>query len=138
MGIQTMTNKIQAEKEATALARVLGPGWKPNVWQNSGWHCCVVKGPVAVYPNSNGKFICRITDKPKGPHKITASTSKRLYNSPAEAVKATIGGAKVVVRKMETIVKVAEGILDDTLKTNIIFDFEYNLPSNLTHEPTKI
>jgi hypothetical protein len=118
-----MINKSLAEKEATALAKVLGQGWKPKVWQNSGWHCCVVKGPVAVYPNPEGQFICRITDKPEGPHKL--ASSGRLFDTPIEAVQATIGGAKIVVRKLSTLVKVAEGILDESLQTNITFDFEY-------------
>lgn len=31
-------------KESTALARRMGKGWKPYVWENLGWHYRVFKG----------------------------------------------------------------------------------------------
>lgn len=32
----------KATKEAKALAKQLGKGWKPCVWENMGWHWAVV------------------------------------------------------------------------------------------------
>ena len=31
-----------AKKNAAELARQVGPGWTPRVWENLGWHYCVV------------------------------------------------------------------------------------------------
>lgn len=33
-----------ATKSAKALAKRLGKGWKPHVWENLGWHWIVIKG----------------------------------------------------------------------------------------------
>jgi len=38
-----------ARVRAGALARELGPGWQPHVWENGGWHYEVKKSNGAVY-----------------------------------------------------------------------------------------
>lgn len=38
----------RVSEQASALAAQLGGGWKPNVWENLGWHYDVVKGNACV------------------------------------------------------------------------------------------
>jgi hypothetical protein len=33
-----MMNKQEAERAAAKLLRRMGPGWKPRIWENLGWH----------------------------------------------------------------------------------------------------
>lgn len=40
-----------AVKAADALARVMGAGWEPEVWENLGWHYAAKKGVASVSPN---------------------------------------------------------------------------------------
>jgi hypothetical protein len=39
----------RATKEADKLCKTLGPGWKPRVWENLGWHYEAAKGPFKVH-----------------------------------------------------------------------------------------
>lgn len=38
---------LAAKEEAAKTAKALGPGWKPQVWENSGWHW-MVKHPAGM------------------------------------------------------------------------------------------
>ncbi|PAL23573.1 hypothetical protein CD928_05765 [Sphingopyxis sp. GW247-27LB] len=38
-----------ATRNCAALAARMGDGWKPHVWENSGWHYRVEKGPAKIY-----------------------------------------------------------------------------------------
>ncbi len=122
-----MINKEHAEKEANALAKSLGKKWTPRVWKKStGWHCCVVQGPLAVYPHKEGQFVCRLTDDPERTFdKVTVLSSTRLQNTPIEAVKAAVGTAKIVIRKMSKITQIADIILAESLHTHIPINFVY-------------
>lgn len=44
----------RATKEADALARRMGDGWEPVVWENLGWHYEVRKGCCTVSPTVTG------------------------------------------------------------------------------------
>lgn len=39
----------KATEQAASLAKKLGKGWRPEVWENLGWHWAVVKGDERVY-----------------------------------------------------------------------------------------
>lgn len=39
----------KAVDEAEALAKKMGKGWRPEVWENLGWHWAIVKGTEQVY-----------------------------------------------------------------------------------------
>ncbi len=39
----------KAHKDAEALARRMGEGWEPDVWENLGWHWRVKKGVATIY-----------------------------------------------------------------------------------------
>lgn len=49
----------RATQEAEALAKLLGPGWKPKVWENAGWHFSAEAehGPFRVTPQTTGSAI---------------------------------------------------------------------------------
>lgn len=49
--------KMNAQQLAHHLNRTMGPrGWLPRVWENLGWHWCVVSrdGTMKVHPQSFG------------------------------------------------------------------------------------
>ena len=43
-----------AQKMGTALAKKLGKGWKPHVWENMGWFYKAEKGDVSVRDSRSG------------------------------------------------------------------------------------
>jgi hypothetical protein len=57
----------KAVKDADALvARLKGSGWRPVVFENTGWHHRAISGPVQVYPSGDGRFWAMIGSRPKG------------------------------------------------------------------------
>lgn len=44
-----------AKANAARLAKDLGPGWKPWVWENLGWHYAAQKGAAEVHEAFHGK-----------------------------------------------------------------------------------
>ena len=44
----------EAEINALVLANRLGKGWKPDVWENLGWHYAARRGGVRVIPHMYG------------------------------------------------------------------------------------
>lgn len=38
----------KAKRDAKELCKKLGPGWKPHIWENLGWHFHAVKGNIHV------------------------------------------------------------------------------------------
>lgn len=47
----------QATREAKALAKSLGPGWKPDVWENWGWNYTVSNGSITVGQDRTGDHV---------------------------------------------------------------------------------
>jgi hypothetical protein len=45
---------VKAHARARAIARSLGKGWKPQVWENLGWHWGATRGSARVNPRSGG------------------------------------------------------------------------------------
>lgn len=48
----------EAHRKGNELARRLGPGWSPNVWENLGWHysATAAGGLVAVHEYGRRRF----------------------------------------------------------------------------------
>lgn len=48
-----------------ALARQLGAGWRPQVWENLGWHHRAVSpdGRVKVHPSGGGTYLAFLGSK---------------------------------------------------------------------------
>lgn len=42
-----------ATRKADALAKMLGEGWKPRVWENMGWFYEVHNGILEIHPHHN-------------------------------------------------------------------------------------
>jgi hypothetical protein len=53
-----MNTKAEAQKLAEQTAQLLGSGWKPDIWENCGWHAKAVSNcrrwKVHVHVVSNG------------------------------------------------------------------------------------
>ncbi|MFL5900969.1 MAG: hypothetical protein ACJ75S_07195 [Solirubrobacterales bacterium] len=47
----------RAVREAAMLCDQLGPGWKPHVWENMGWHFEAQMGSARVTVTTNGSTI---------------------------------------------------------------------------------
>lgn len=47
----------RARKEARALVSDLGPGWKPSVWENMGWHYSVSNKIAEIRPDRRGSPV---------------------------------------------------------------------------------
>lgn len=47
----------RAVKKSAALARHLGEGWAPRVWENMGWHWAVQKGVLSVHQRKDECFV---------------------------------------------------------------------------------
>lgn len=45
----------QASESAQAIAKLLGQGWEPKVWENCGWHFAVEKGIASVTLDEHGR-----------------------------------------------------------------------------------
>lgn len=46
----TFAEYQRAKQHGRALAKRLGKGWKPRIWENLGWHYTAKRGPIEVYP----------------------------------------------------------------------------------------
>ncbi len=46
-----------ATKRAAALAKRMGAGWEPDVWENLGWHYRVTNGIATVSERHEGKRV---------------------------------------------------------------------------------
>ena len=47
----------RAVREADQLCKLLGPGWEPEVWENTGWNFAAHKGGAKVTPNKRGSTL---------------------------------------------------------------------------------
>jgi hypothetical protein len=45
----------KATKSAEALAKTLGRGWVPSIWENLGWHYAVNKDFTSIHPPYRSK-----------------------------------------------------------------------------------
>lgn len=98
----------RAARGAAALAEHLGPGWKPRVWENLGWHFEAVlgEGHLNVSPSLRGRsrrytaYLSR-TPGPGGhwvEHRSTARAAVRAVIDQAEAEAFTILGVVAEAR----------------------------------------
>lgn len=56
------TDYLEAKAEASALAEVMGRGWKARVWENMGWFYEVVNRMASVRKDPRGeKYLAGIT-----------------------------------------------------------------------------
>lgn len=78
----TRAEHDKAQKDAATLAAQLGDGWTPRVWENTGWHWEVAKGPcagdnrfdaggVVVHRRRDGEFSAEFRSALTGTNTVT-------------------------------------------------------------------
>ncbi|KKN04085.1 hypothetical protein LCGC14_1101020 [marine sediment metagenome] len=85
-------DKLHTESLAELLARTLGPGWTPLVWENLGWHYAVRSpcGLLSVHPLFGTGFTAFLSDSIGG---IGGKWAEH-GDTPREAIDAVIKEAK--------------------------------------------
>ena len=109
----TMMTRQDAERRARALVAMLkGDGWKPQVWENMGWHYKAVSGPVKVYPSGAGdRFWCMIGSEPKecpGGAAFWTPQRTRTFKDPNRAVKDAMRHVYVFAARIKETITMAE------------------------------
>lgn len=93
-----------ATGKAAALAGDLGDGWKPDVWENLGWHWAAVKGGLKIHPNILNRGYTAFLGEAAS-HGGRWTESGRTAKS---AVRNVIRQAKKEVRLLLTMIREAE------------------------------
>lgn len=58
----TMTETVERlerdriTEAAADLARRMGDGWEPHVWENSGWHYKICRGTTSIHADRHGRY----------------------------------------------------------------------------------
>ncbi len=108
--IQKDMTKETCQRNARELCKKLGPGWKPYVWENLGWHYCAENTQMVVYAQkfqgSRVKYNCMLSDDPEYRHCGSSLwTDGETFNDPIKAVKHTLEIAEKEVNKLTKIIK---------------------------------
>lgn len=93
----TFAEYQRAVAVADKLARTMGRGWKPKVWENLGWHASAsdAAGVVRVYTvfsrGAGGpmKYHCLVGENGSGRAEWTPSTG-RSFTDPLKAARAAV------------------------------------------------
>lgn len=92
----TSVEQFKATTSAEALARRLGKGWTPFVWENLGWHYRVVSPCKRISVNEGERrYGAFLGDRGEIAHQWSAHASK-----PELAVARVIRAAKVDLAKL--------------------------------------
>lgn len=75
----------KARRDAAALAKKLGPGWKPRLNENLGWHWSVFKSDIEITRYEDGLYRVGIL----GGTPVEISV-RRSFKDPLEAIRAQI------------------------------------------------
>lgn len=81
----------RARQRADALARQLGPGWMPHVWENSGWYFDVRKGAATVEHDERGRYEASIRF-------YIAEDREECISAMADEPRAAVSAAVAVIR----------------------------------------
>ena len=89
------------------LRRMKGTGWKLEVWENLGWHYCVVNGNLTVYASEymDGiSYTALLGDE--GPHAgLPLWSSHFSSKDPNEVARNQLEIAEDTVKRLTTVVK---------------------------------
>lgn len=106
--------KMKTRAEATAAgsalkARMKQGRWRVQVWENLGWHYCLLAGKsetgtIAVHPGSDGKYYALLGLGGTG---LAMWEDVGSYQDPNRAVSAVIKQASRVIEEHRQIVKTA-------------------------------
>ncbi len=115
---------IKSEKQAAAaakkLAKLMGAGWKPRVWENLGWHYSASWGNlITVYPiryrvSDKTSYHCLLSDTKRehfqGGSMLWPNNTKS-FTCPKKCVAAQIKRAKKVVEGLNQIIEEVENCI---------------------------
>lgn len=88
----------EALANAKRLAKLLGPGWKPTVWENLGWYYCAKFGGTKVHGGRGFKgFTAYIGDRDS-----PGGTWYAHGDSPREALEGAISAALIDIEERNT------------------------------------
>jgi hypothetical protein len=88
----------KATREAAQLCSRLGPGWKPVVHDNLGWHYHAQNGIVRIYPRTIGSHVSGQWEKP---HSYWCSiNASKQFHATAENPEAAFREALLQMRSV--------------------------------------
>lgn len=109
----THNEYLAAVRDAKALAKELGEGWKVRVTENLGWHFSAYRDHIQVHPSVNGWFAL-ISDDWNGPGgNVEWTDAVDTRPTPKAAVKAAIKRALGVIHRYEQTGKTLECYLNE-------------------------
>lgn len=95
----------QSARLARTLNTQLGPGWRPRVWENVGWHWAVLRGTVAVRRTTGARYWASFEAGPFNP----AVSSAGYERSAAVAVRTLLARARQHAAAVTDALRAAEG-----------------------------
>ncbi len=99
----------KATKKAAALAKRLGPNWKPKVWENLGWHYSIVdkENSIEVCPSTKDNLYFCLPNP-----SYTFWCDEKHYCDPKRAVKATVRLVRKVANEHLAVASKMTPLLD--------------------------
>jgi hypothetical protein len=95
-------NKREAQNHGDALARELGEGWTPRVWENLGWHYSAMSSSDTIsvhqtYSNNRYLALAHTSGGSGGQPGLTGQG-----DTPRKAVEDTIARIRAEIAKLES------------------------------------
>lgn len=84
---------LKAKRKAKSLADKLGPEWKPDAFENMGWHYAARRGKCNVHPVIvRGKLL--------GYHALCGMFASEIHRDPVKAVREVRLSAKTYIEEL--------------------------------------
>ena len=84
-------------ESANALAARMGYRWEIEVWENCGWHYCVMNGPATITPEHGGRYQAELRFPP------LESAALQIFETAADprfAFQATIKRLDILITQL--------------------------------------
>jgi hypothetical protein len=94
----------RALENAEKLAKELGPGWEPHVWENLGWWYSAHRGVLKVHPTGHKGYTAYLgsADSAGGKWAENGSTPKKAVKNVIKAARVDVDGVIAIVEEGET------------------------------------
>jgi hypothetical protein len=105
---------MKASHAARKLAKRLGRGWKPRVWENLGWHFEVVRGPLRIhqYQHGTGPRYYRSAFCPDGgPGTPSEVYVNETFSTPQAAIRAQVAAVHREYGRWQKACQALAGVL---------------------------
>jgi hypothetical protein len=104
--------KDQATKLGKALLRKMkSKGWKLRVWENLGWHYCLVNPPLTLHPGIDGYWIFMTDKLNEADYGSYLWSMRDSFADPNEAVRAQVVLAQKNIKVLNETVDAANRIV---------------------------